>query len=101
MCHVVPAYPNVSPGPMNGSILLRYPGHYTSFCCPISIGSDMFQSLDLAVLIHDSGSSTSSGTTTSQTSERRPSRYGTSELSRFQVAIAKAVADVQRMLSGT
>ena len=101
VCHVVPAYPNVSPGPMNGSILLRYPGHYSSFCCPISIGSDMFQSLDLAVLIHDSGSSTSSGTTTSQTSERRPSRYGTSELSRFQVAIAKAVADVQRMLSGT
>ena len=24
VCHVVPAYPNVSPGPMNGSILLRW-----------------------------------------------------------------------------
>ena len=24
MCHVVPAYTNVSPGPMNGSILLRW-----------------------------------------------------------------------------
>ena len=24
VCHVVPAYPNVSLGPMNGSILLRW-----------------------------------------------------------------------------
>ena len=24
VCYVVPAYPNVSPGPMNGSILLRW-----------------------------------------------------------------------------
>ena len=31
--HVVPAYPNVSPGPMNGSILLRWAGAYCAASC--------------------------------------------------------------------
>ena len=36
VCHVVPAYPNVSPGPMNGSILLRWA--YTYRIANFSLG---------------------------------------------------------------
>ena len=35
VCHVVPAYPNVSPGPMNGSILLRWTRVYCTANFPL------------------------------------------------------------------
>ena len=37
VCHVVPEFPNVSPGPMNGSILLRWAS--VSYIANFSLGS--------------------------------------------------------------
>ena len=45
-------------------------------------------------------SNTSSGTTTSHSSQRRPSWYSGSDFSRLHATMAKTVADVQLMPSG-